>query len=149
MSADKTAKVWAISDDGHGEVVKTLTSPGSGGFEDMLVGGLWHNNYLVTVSLGGTISVFSATDLDESPVLLSGHMKIVNSIVMLKKQNVILSCSYDGLIIKWTQGTGYAGKLDRKVTDKIKCFAAVDEELVTSGYDNKVIHFQIKCNTML
>ncbi|KAK1372001.1 actin-interacting protein 1-2 [Heracleum sosnowskyi] len=138
VSADKTAKVWAISDDGHGEVAKTLTSPGSGGFEDMLVGGLWHNNYLVTVSLGGTLSVFSATDLDESPVILSGHMKNVNSIVVLKKQNVILSCSYDGLIIKWTQGTGYTGKLDRKMSDKIKCFAAVDEEIVTSGYDNKV-----------
>ncbi|KAL8088434.1 hypothetical protein AgCh_038282 [Apium graveolens] len=44
---------------------------------------------------------------------------------------------YDGLIIKWTQGTGYSGKLDRKVTDKIKCFAAVDEEIVPSVYDNK------------
>ncbi|KAL1810696.1 hypothetical protein ACET3Z_020761 [Daucus carota] len=137
-SADKTAKVWTISEDGHGELAKTLTSPGSGSFEDMLVGCLWHNNYLVTVSLGGTISIFSATDLDESPVILSGHMKNVNSVVVLKKQNLILSCSYDGLIVKWTKGIGYAGKLDRKVTDKIKCFAAVDEELVTSGYDNKV-----------
>ena len=130
-------------------MAKTLTSPGSGSFEDMLVGCLWHNNYLVTVSLGGTISIFSATDLDESPVILSGHMKNVNSVVVLKKQNLILSCSYDGLIVKWTKGVGYAGKLDRKVTDKIKCFAAVDEELVTSGYDNKVIHFQIRCKSML
>lgn len=149
MSADKTAKVWAISEDGHGEVAKSLTSPGSGGFEDMLVGCLWHNNYLVTVSLGGTISLFSATDLDESPVILSGHMKNVNSVVLLKNQNIILSCSYDGLIIKWTQGTGYTGKLDRKVSDKIKCFAAVEEEIVTSGYDNKVTLFQIRCKPVL
>ncbi|KAL8112684.1 hypothetical protein AgCh_020121 [Apium graveolens] len=46
---------------------------------------------------------------------------------------------YDGLIIKWTQGTGYSGKLDRKVTDKIKCFADVDEEIVPSVYDNKAV----------
>lgn len=140
VSADKSAKIWAISEDGHGKVTKTLTCTGSDGFEDMLVGCLWHNSYLVTVSLGGTMSVFSATDLDDSPVILSGHMKNVNSVLVLKNNpNVILSCSYDGLIVKWTKGIGFTGKLKR-VIEKIKCFMAAEEEIVTSGFDNKVIY---------
>lgn len=138
-SADKSAKVWEISDDGNGKVKKTLASPGSGGVDDMLVGCLWQNDHLVTVSLGGTISLFSATDLDKAPLLLSGHMKNVTSLAVLKSDpKILLSSSYDGLIIKWIQGIGYSGRLQRKENSQIKCFAAVEEEIVTSGFDNKV-----------
>ncbi|XP_038679635.1 actin-interacting protein 1-2-like [Tripterygium wilfordii] len=139
VSADKTAKVWEISGDGNGTVKKTLICPGSGGVDDMLVGCLWHNNHLVTVSLGGTISIFSATDLNKSPLQISGHMKNVTSLVVLQNDpKTILSSSYDGLIVKWIQGIGYSGKLQRKETSQIKCFAAVEEEIVTSGFDNKI-----------
>jgi len=138
-SADKSAKVWEISEDGNGKVKKTLASPGSGGVDDMLVGCLWQNDHLVTVSLGGTISLFSATDLDKAPLLLSGHMKNVTSLAVLKSDpKMIWSTSYDGLIIKWIQGIGYSGRLQRKENSQIKCFAAVEEEIVTSGFDNKV-----------
>ncbi|KAK9996572.1 hypothetical protein SO802_021258 [Lithocarpus litseifolius] len=138
-SADKSAKVWEISEDGNGKVKKTLASPGSGGVDDMLVGCLWQNDHLVTVSLGGTISLFSATDLDKAPLLLSGHMKNVTSLAVLKSDpKIILSSSYDGLIIKWIQGIGYSGRLQRKENSQIKCFAAVEEEIVTSGFDNKI-----------
>ncbi|KAK9278918.1 hypothetical protein L1049_028499 [Liquidambar formosana] len=45
---------------------------------------------------------------------------------------------YDGLIVKWIQGVGYSGRLERKESSQIKCFAAVEEEIVSSGFDNKV-----------
>ncbi|KAK3027890.1 hypothetical protein RJ639_040831 [Escallonia herrerae] len=139
VSADKSAKVWDISEDGCGKVKKTLTCPGSGGVEDMLVGCLWQNEYLVTVSLGGTVSIFSASDPDKAPVSLSGHMKNVNSLAILKSnQKSILSSSYDGLIVKWIEGIGFSGKLERKVNTQIKCFAAVEEEIISSGFDNKI-----------
>ncbi|KAH6801788.1 transducin family protein / WD-40 repeat family protein [Perilla frutescens var. frutescens] len=138
-SADKSAKVWEISDDNNGKLVKTLTCPGSGGVDDMLVGCLWQNDHIITVSLCGTIYMYSASDLDKAPLELSGHMKNINSLALLKRDpNVILSTSYDGLIIKWLQGIGYSGKLDRNVTTQIKCFAAVEGEIVSSGFDNKV-----------
>lgn len=138
-SADKSAKVWDITEDGNGRVKRTLTCPGSGGIDDMLVGCLWQNDYLVVVSLGGTISIFSASDLDKAPLSLSGHMKNVASLSVLKSNpKVILSSSYDGLIVKWIQGIGYSGKLQRKENSQIKCFAAVEEEIITSGFDNKV-----------
>ncbi|KAK4782438.1 hypothetical protein SAY86_016540 [Trapa natans] len=140
VSADKTAKVWDILEDGSGKVKKTLACSGSGGVEDMLVGCLWHNNHLVTVSLGGMINVFSAADLDKAPVALSGHMKNVTSLTVLKSiPKVILSTSYEGLIVKWIQGKGFSGKLQRKESSQIKCFTSVEDEIITSGYDNKVM----------
>ena len=73
MSADKSAKVWDISEDGNGKVKRTLTCLGSGGIDDMLVGCLWQNDHLVLVSLGGTITIFSASDLDKVPLSLWAH----------------------------------------------------------------------------
>lgn len=126
-------------EDGCGKLRRTLASPGSGGVDDMLVGCLWQNDHLVTVSLGGTMTVFSASDPDKSPVSFSGHMKSITSLVFLQSgQNVILSSSYDGIITRWIQGIGYAGKLVRKDSTQIKCFAAAEEEIITSGFDNKV-----------
>lgn len=140
VSADKTAKIWEISEDGStGKVIETLTSPGSGGIDDMLVGCLWQNDYLVTVSLGGTISLFSASNPEKDPLLLSGHMKNISSVAVLgSSPRLILSSSYDGLIIKWIQGVGYSGKLDRKVNGQVKCFIAVEEEIISSGFGNEV-----------
>lgn len=139
MSADKSAKVWEISEDNIGKVKRTLPPPGSGGVDDMLVGCLWQSDHLVTVSLGGTISIFSASDLDKAPLLISGHMKNITSLAVLNSvPKVILSSSYDGLIVKWIQGIGYGGKLQRKENSQIKCLAAVEEEIVSCGFDNKV-----------
>ncbi|EOY21234.1 Transducin family protein / WD-40 repeat family protein isoform 2 [Theobroma cacao] len=145
VSADKTAKVWEISEDGNGKLKKKLTCSGSGGVDDMLVGCLWQNDHLVTVSLGGTISIFSASNLEKAPLQLSGHMKNVTSLAVLKSDpKCILSSSYDGLIVKWIQGVGYSGKLQRKENSQIKCFAAADEEIVTSGFDNKIWRISLR-----
>lgn len=139
VSADKSAKIWDISDDGNGKVKKTLTCSGLGGVEDMLVGCLWQNDHLVTVSLGGTISIFSASNLDKDPVSFSGHIKNANSLAVLNSEpRVILSSSYDGLIVKWLQGIGYCGKLERKANSQIKYFAAVGGEIVSFAFDNKI-----------
>ncbi|KAJ8753693.1 hypothetical protein K2173_026369 [Erythroxylum novogranatense] len=139
VSADKTAKVWEISDDGTGNLKKTLTCSGSGGVDDMLVGCLWQNDHLVTVSLGGTFTIFLASDLDKTPLQISGHMKNVSSLAVLNSiPKSIISCSYDGLIVRWIQGIGYSGKIQRKENSQIKCLAAVEEEIVTSGFDNKI-----------
>ena len=108
----------------------------------MLVGCLWQNDHIVTVSLGGTISIFSASDLDKSPFQFSGHMKNISSLSVLRgSSDYILSGSYDGLICKWMMGRGFCGKLQRKQNSQIKCFAAHEEEIITSGFDNTVSWF--------
>lgn len=140
MSADKTAKVWEISEDNTGKVKKTLTSSGCGGVDDMLVGGLWLNDNIVTVSLGGTINLYSASDLDKEPLSLYGHMKHVTALDVFKSDpKMIVSGSYDGVIVRWTQGVGYTGKVVTKEGAKIKHLAVIEDAIITSGYDNKVI----------
>ncbi|MQM10780.1 hypothetical protein Taro_043678 [Colocasia esculenta] len=145
VSADKTAKIWEIMDNGSGKLKKTLSCPGSGGIDDMLVGCLWQNDHLVTISLGGTFSLFSASNLDETPIQFSGHMKTVSAVASFIQngQNIILSSSYDGLINKWIQGVGYGGRLGKKDNAQIKCFAVVEEELIISGFDNTVRRYSL------
>ncbi|OMO88087.1 hypothetical protein COLO4_20464 [Corchorus olitorius] len=144
VSADKTAKIWDIFEDGTGKVKKTLQCPGSGGVEDMLVGCLWQNDHLVTVSLGGTINLFSASDPDKPPLVLAGHLKNINALTVLESnQKMILSTSFDGTILRWIQGVGYSGKLKRKDSSKIKCLVAYKEDIITSGYDNKVRRYSL------
>ncbi|KAL0380144.1 UNVERIFIED_CONTAM: Actin-interacting protein 1-2 [Sesamum angustifolium] len=88
--------------------------------------------------------LYSASDLDKAPIEFSGHIKNVSSLIVLKSEpKFILSSSYDGVILKWVQGIGYSGKLERKVVSQIKCFAAVEEEIVSSGFDNKVWRFSL------
>lgn len=113
---------------------------GSGSIDDMLVGCLWQNDHLVTVSLGGTISLFSASNPNQMPVSFSGHMKSVSSLACFLQdgRKSIVSSSYDGIIIRWIQGVGFGGKLKRKNSSQIKCFSGVREEFIVSGFDNKV-----------
>ncbi|MBA0706315.1 hypothetical protein Golax_018433 [Gossypium laxum] len=142
VSADKTAKIWEIFEDGTGKVSKTLECSGSGGVEDMLVGCLWQNGHLITVSLSGTINLYSASDPDKQPLCLSGHMKNVNTLTLIESnEKIILSSSFDGSILRWTPGTGHSGKLQRKDSSQIKCLVATKEEIMTSGYDNKNDYF--------
>lgn len=140
VSADKSAKVWEILEDGSGgRVIKTFASSTSNAVEDMLVGCLWQNDHLITVSLGGIISIFSASNLDKAPLSFSGHVKNVSTLTALKiSQQTILSSSYDGAIIKWIRGVGYSSKLEKKYDARIKCLAAVEEVIFTAGFDNKV-----------
>ncbi|KAI4313809.1 hypothetical protein L6164_026759 [Bauhinia variegata] len=139
VSADKTAKVWDILEDGSGKVNKTLAFSETGGVEDMLVGCLWQNDRLVVISLGGMINLYSAKDLDQSPLSFAGHMKNVTALTALNRsEKLLLSCSYDGLILKWISGIGYSGKLDSKPIGQIKLLIAGEEEILTTGFDNKV-----------
>ena len=139
VSADKSAKVWDIDDSGNGNDSKTLSCPGSGGTDDMLIGCLWQNDNLVTVSLGGMINIFSGSDLNNTPISLSGHMKNVLAVSVLKSnQKMMLSCSYDGVIAKWIQGIGYCGKINMKSHAPIKYFTAAEDEIIFAGFDNKV-----------
>uniref|UniRef100_A0A0C9RR32 TSA: Wollemia nobilis Ref_Wollemi_Transcript_95_2686 transcribed RNA sequence n=1 Tax=Wollemia nobilis TaxID=56998 RepID=A0A0C9RR32_9CONI len=140
VSADKSAKIWEIDDTGKGILKKTLTFGSQGGADDMLVGCLWLNDYEITVSLGGIISLLHASDPDKPPKLISGHMKSINTIVVSfhSGQSEFYSGSYDGVIVRWQLGAGYAGRVQRKDSTQIKCLATVGGELITCGFDNKV-----------
>ncbi|GAB4828795.1 hypothetical protein Ancab_018456 [Ancistrocladus abbreviatus] len=114
----------------------------------MKVGCLWQNDHLVTVSLGGLINIYSATDLYENPLSISGHMKNVSALSVMKGgHKMVLSCSYEGVIIKWKQGVGYCGKINMKNHAPIKCFSAIEGEIILSGFDNKGSLVGADCGT--
>eukprot|EP01018_Ginkgo_biloba_P027042 Gb_11299 [translate_table: standard] len=106
----------------------------------MLVGCLWLNDHLITVSLGGMINLLSASDPEKPPNSISGHMKSITAIALSvhSGQSEVFSSSYDGVIVRWILGAGYAGRVERKDSTQIKCLATVEGELVTCGFDNKV-----------
>ncbi|KAL2324208.1 hypothetical protein Fmac_023266 [Flemingia macrophylla] len=145
VSADKAAKIWDILEDGSGKVNKTLECSESGGVEEMLVCCLWQNDFVLTVSLGGTICLYSAKDLDKSPVSLSGHMKNVTVLTLLNRsEKMLLSSSYDGVIIRWIPGMGYSGKFDGKQFGLIKLLVPGKDEVVAAGFDNKVFRVPLE-----
>jgi len=66
-------------------------------------------------------------------------MKNVTILTLLKKsEKMLLTSSYDGVIIRWIPGKGYAGKVDNKQFGLIKLLVAGEDGVIASGFDNKV-----------
>ena len=67
-------------------------------------------------------------------------MKSINAFALSLQsgQSEVCSSSYDGVIVRWILGVGYAGRVERKDSTQIKCLATIEGELVTCGFDNKV-----------
>ncbi len=141
VSADKTAKIWDISEEGNGKVSTTFQFSDIGGAEDMQVGCLWMGEYLITVSLGGIITYLSKTDPNCSLKVVSGHLKSITALTVAKlgESGELYSSSYDGVIVHWRVGSGYAGRLEKKGTvNRATHMVARGDELLTCGMDNKV-----------
>lgn len=140
VSADKTAKIWDIMDNGSGKVNTTFKFSGSAGAEDMQVGCLWLKEYLISISLGGSISYLSCSDPISPPRSLSGHMKNITAVTVSVTggEAEIFSSSYDGVIVRWVCGAGYKNKLDKKDPVHVKTIVAAGGGLLTCGLDNKL-----------
>lgn len=140
VSADKTAKVWDILEDGNGKVNTTFKFSGAAGAEDMQVGCLWIKDYLISISLGGSISYLSCSDPSTPLRTLSGHMKNITAVTisMVGTEAEIYSSSYDGVISRWVCGAGYKTKLETKDPVHVKAMVAAGGALVTCGLDNKL-----------
>ncbi|XVF09501.1 hypothetical protein REPUB_Repub07fG0098700 [Reevesia pubescens] len=142
VSSDKKGIIF---DGKSGEKIGELSSEGAHKGSIYAVSWSPDGKQVLTVSADKTAKVWDISE-DGSRKLKktltcsgSGHMKNITSLAVLKSDpKCILSSSYDGLIVKWIQGLGYGGKLQRKENSQIKCFAAAEEEIVTSGFDNKI-----------
>ncbi|CAM6029459.1 unnamed protein product [Sphagnum balticum] len=150
VSADKTAKIWDISEEGNGKVSTTFQFSDIGGAEDMQVGCLWMGEYLITVSLGGIITYLSKTDPNCSLKVVSGHLKSITALTVAKlgESGELYSSSYDGVIVHWRVGSGYAGRLEKKGTvNRATHMVARGDELLTCGMDNKLWRVMLSGNT--
>lgn len=142
VSADKTAKVWDITEEGSGKVNTTFSFSEVGGADDMQVGCLWMGEYLITISLGGVISYLSLSNPSEAPKVVSGHLKSITAITVAKDGEALelYSSSYDGVVVRWKMGSGYNGRLPKKGTLSFAThMVARGSELITCGMDSKVL----------
>ncbi|KAG6542384.1 hypothetical protein Mapa_016213 [Marchantia paleacea] len=141
VSADKTAKVWNISEAGSGSVSTTFSLEGDGGVRDMQVGCLWLNDYLVSISLGGKLSYLSQANSSLPPKVISGHLKSITAITLATSggKTEIISSSYDAVIIRWTMGTGYLGRLEvGDLLPTVKNLVIADHQVYLYGLDKQV-----------
>lgn len=147
VSADKTAKVWDISEDGSGLVNTTYTFSDVGGADDMQVGCLWMGDYLISISLGGVINYLSLSKPSKPMRVLSGHLKSITALTIAKEGETLelYSSSYDGVIVKWKLGSGYHGRLQKNGTLNTAMYMLAEGgELITCGMDNKVCDLLIE-----
>lgn len=141
VSADKTAKVWDISEEGSGQVNMTFTFTDVGGADDMQVGCLWMGEYLISISLGGVINYLSLSKPSKPMRVLSGHLKSITALTIVKEGEslTLYSSSYDGVIVKWKLDCGYDGRLQKNGTLNTAMYMLAEGgELITCGMDNKV-----------
>lgn len=152
VSADKTAKLWNISADGSGTVTTTFSLEGDGGVRDMQVGCLWLNDYLISISLGGKLSYLSQANPTLPPKVISGHLKSITAITLATNggKTEIISSSYDAVIIRWTMGTGYLGRLEiGDLLPTVKNLVIADQQVYLYGLDKQVRqlgHKQSQCH---
>ncbi|BBN03720.1 WD repeat-containing protein 1 (actin-interacting protein 1) [Marchantia polymorpha subsp. ruderalis] len=141
VSADKTAKLWNISADGSGTVTTTFSLEGDGGVRDMQVGCLWLNDYLISISLGGKLSYLSQANPTLPPKVISGHLKSITAITLATNggKTEIISSSYDAVIIRWTMGTGYLGRLEiGDLLPTVKNLVIADQQVYLYGLDKQI-----------
>lgn len=141
VSADKTAKIWDISDEGSGKVNMTFSFSDVGGADDMQVGCLWMGEYILTISLGGVINYLSQSSPNTPSRSFSGHLRSITALTVAKEgeSTPLYSSSYDGVIIKWKVGSGYVGRLPKNGTvNPATYMIAQGGELMTCGMDHKV-----------
>ncbi|GJP63877.1 hypothetical protein CLOP_g20909 [Closterium sp. NIES-67] len=120
VSADKTAKVWDVAADGSTATVATTFSLGSS-LDHMQVGCAWVGEHLVTISLNGDIHYLSPASPSAPLRSLVGHCKPITALALFSPEGAgeptqIVTGSYDGTVVRWSQETGSLGRMDPAVT---------------------------------
>lgn len=136
-SADKTAKIINIPD---GSVATTFVFGDE--VNDQQVGALWHQEYLVTVSLSGAINYLDLKEPSKPLRVLHGHQTSIQSIAIDVKNGVFYTSGLTGEITQWNlktgdgrwlSGIGHAGKVVSQIAVN-----ANSELLYSFGLDDRV-----------
>ncbi|KAL2643049.1 hypothetical protein R1flu_010636 [Riccia fluitans] len=141
VSADKTAKLWNVSESGSTSLNSTFSLENNGGVRDMQVGCLWLSDYLISVSLGGKLSYLSQANISLPQKVISGHQKAITAITLAKSDGntEIISSSWDAVIVRWSIGTGYLGRLELgDVIPSVKGLAVAGNRIFLHGLDKKL-----------
>jgi len=95
-SADKTLKIWDVE---TRKVVTTLSVSKKPSVDDMQLGCLWHNGWMLGLSLSGAINYFDPKSPDGPTRVVNGHNVQVTALA--KTNDGFVSGDKRGRLVRW------------------------------------------------
>jgi len=137
-SGDKTVKIWNVE---SGHCTTTFTINKKPQVEDMQISCLWHDDYLLSVSLSGAINYLDAAHPDAPKRIVQGHSTNLCGFAPDVKNGVFYVSDMDGRIGVWNFKSGDCQWLHGKGHEKTVVGLAVSSDgktLASVGLDDKV-----------
>ncbi|XP_060076955.1 WD repeat-containing protein 1-like [Ylistrum balloti] len=125
-SGDKTCKIWDVET----TTCETTFNMGTQ-VNDMQVGCLWQDDYLISISLSGYINYLDINNPDKPRQIIKGTNKAVTAMCLSEDKSTVFSGSSDGHI-------------NYMRTDTFE-----DGEMIGKGHSNKVMDMRISEDTMV
>ncbi|XP_021371130.1 WD repeat-containing protein 1-B-like, partial [Mizuhopecten yessoensis] len=131
-SADKTCKIWDV------ETRTCVTTFNMGStMNDMQVGCLWQDEYLISVSLSGHINYLDINNPDKPLRVLKGTNKPVISMALSEDNSTVFTGSSDGHINYMRSDTFEDGEMDGKGhTNQVTDIRVTGDTMVSVGMDD-------------
>jgi len=137
-SGDKTAKIW---DPESGHCKTTFTISKKPQVEDMQISCLWHEDYLLSVSLSGAINYLDVAHPDAPKRVVQGHNTNLAGFAADPKNGVFYVSDVEGRVGVWNFKSGECTWLHGKGHEKTVVALAISADgktLASVGLDDKI-----------
>lgn len=135
VSGDKTAKIWDIP---TSSVVTEFVMGKE--VNDMQVGCLWQDKWLLTVSLSGFINYLDPNDPSRPYRIIKGHQKPITALGASEDRSSLITSSNDGGVCCWDANTGESEMIQGKGhSNMVQDLSISGDVLASCGVDDKAI----------
>jgi len=135
-SGDKTSMLWDAS---NGKSLKTFKYSNDPQVEHQQVGSVWVGNEVITLSLGGDLTVLDIENPSQHKRVIKGHNKFITALAYDKNTNALYSGSYDANILKWDANTGITTAFSGKGhTNQINRLFVQGDWLISASMDDTI-----------
>jgi len=137
-SGDKTVKIWDV-ESGHCKTTFNISKKPQ--VEDMQISCLWHDEYLISVSLSGAINYLDVAHPDAPKRVVQGHGTNLCGLAADVKNGVFYVSDVDGRVGVWNFKSGDCQWLHGKGHEKTVVGLAISADgksLVSVGLDDKI-----------
>lgn len=144
-SADKTLKVWAVEGIAHQSTLTPSADPQLG---DAQVTVNWHKDSIISVSLNGTVNVFSPSQTSAPAYTIVAHQTGIGALALDLTNDAMYTGSLDGVVIARdlsgdNVGRKLVGSDKRNISramhnGKVSGLVVTGEYLVSVGWDDKI-----------
>lgn len=135
VSGDKTAKIWDVS---AATCVTEFTLGKT--VEDMQVGCLWQNDYILSVSLSGYINYLDRNNPTVPLRVIKGHNKPITGLTISTDKLTAYTGSSEGKMYSWNLNTYEPQLISGKGhTNQVTDMVYHDGEVISCGMDDSVV----------